>query len=324
MLYNMGARIRATGSYLPEQIVTDGELLNSDGRARGLHRLLGTQERRAARADESCADLIAEAGRRVLAEAELSPLDIDRIVVSAAPGDYFEPPTASIVQYKLQARCPAIELKMSCVGWLAGVDYALRCLATGDRRVLVLAGTIVSRGDGFLLVQHRAIFGDGAAGVLLEADQQRSFLAGNLWTEGENWTMITLPHPWSPPVPGVPAQFQGKFHMGPREVFVQRISKDLLPSVEGVLREAGLTRDDIDVAIIHQPNKPLFDAAAQALELPPEKAIDGFYRYGNTIAAELPIALDESVRNGRIRRGDTVLLVTFGAGFNLGVMVLEY
>jgi 3-oxoacyl-[acyl-carrier-protein] synthase-3 len=94
--------------------------------------------------------------------------------------------------------------------------------------------------------------------------------------------------------------------------------------VASVLLEAGLTWEAIDTAIIHQPNKALFDAAAQALGLPPEKTIDGFYRYGNTIAAELPIALDESVRNGRIRRGDTVLLVTFGAGFNLGVMVLEF
>jgi 3-oxoacyl-[acyl-carrier-protein] synthase-3 len=94
--------------------------------------------------------------------------------------------------------------------------------------------------------------------------------------------------------------------------------------VESVLKEARLSKDDIDLAIIHQPSQKLFEAAVRSLKIPPEKSIQDFHRYGNTISAELPIALDENVRNGRIKRGDKLLLVTFGAGFNAGAMVLEY
>jgi len=325
MLYRgIGARIAATGSYVPEKVITNDRLAGGWETARKLQRLLGAVERRAVRDGEACSDLIVEAARQILEEARLSSLDLDRIIVSATPGDFLEPPTASVVQYKLRARCPAIDVKMSCVGWVAGVDYALRCIATGEKRILVLAGTVVSRGDAFNTLMHRAIFGDGAGGALIEADERESFLAGGLWTDGQYYTMINLPHPASVHPPGIPESFQGKFYMGPRKIFFDKLREGLAPCVESVLKEARLSKDEIDVAIIHQPSKQLFEAAVKCLEFPREKVIGDFQRYGNTISAELPIALDENVRSGRIKRGDKLLLVTFGAGFNAGVMVLEY
>jgi 3-oxoacyl-[acyl-carrier-protein] synthase III len=274
--------------------------------------------------NQACSDLIAEAARRILTTAGVSPLDLDRIIVSATPGDFLEPPTASVVQYKLQARCPAVDVKMSCVGWMAGVDYALRCIATGEKRILVLAGTVVSRGDAFHTIMHRAIFGDGAGGVLIEADEHQGFLAGDLWTDGQYYTMINQPHAGSVHPQEIPLGYKGKFYMGPRRVFFETLRHELAPCVESVLKDAGLSKDDIDVAIVHQPSRRLFEAAIKSLKIPPEKSIQDFHRYGNTISAELPIALDENIRNGRIKRGDKLLLVTFGAGFNAGAMVLEY
>jgi 3-oxoacyl-[acyl-carrier-protein] synthase-3 len=217
-----------------------------------------------------------------------------------------------------------VDIKMSCVGWLAGVDYALRCIATGEKKILVLAGTVVSRGDAFHTLMHRAIFGDGAGGVLIEADECQSFLAGSLWTDGQYYTMINQPHPGSVHPTDIPVGYKGKFYMGPRRVFFETLRQELAPCVESILKEAGLAKDDIDIAIIHQPSRKLFEAAVQSLKIQPEKAIQDFHRYGNTISAELPIALDENVRTGRIKRGDKLLLVTFGAGFNAGAMVLEY
>lgn len=325
MLYQgIGARIAATGSYVPAKIVTNNHLAGAWEVARKLQRLLGAEERREVDEGEACSDLIVEAAQRVLRAAQASPLDLDRIIVSATPGDFLEPPTASVVQYKLQARCPAVDIKMSCVGWLAGVDYALRCIATGEKKILVVAGTVVSRGDAFHTLMHRAIFGDGAGGILIEADEHRSFLAGGLWTDGQYYTMINQPHPGSVHPADIPAGYKGKFYMGPRRVFFDTLRHELAPCVESVLKEARLSKDEIDVAIIHQPSRKLFEAAVKSLKIPPEKTIQDFHRYGNTISAELPIALDENVHNGRIRRGDKLLLVTFGAGFNAGAMVLEY
>jgi 3-oxoacyl-[acyl-carrier-protein] synthase-3 len=325
MLYRgIGARITGTGSYVPEKVVTNKHLAGAWEVARKLQRLLGAEERRAVDDGQACSDLIAEAARRVLTTAGVSPLDLDRIIVSATPGDFLEPPTASVVQYKLQARCPAVDVKMSCVGWMAGVDYALRCIATGEKRVLVMAGTVVSRGDAFQTVMHRAIFGDGAGGVLIEADEHRGFLAGGLWTDGQYYTMINQPHAGSVHPQEIPLGYKGKFYMGPRRVFFETLRHELAPCVESVLKDAGLSKDDIDVAIVHQPSRKLFEAAIKSLKIPPEKSIQDFHRYGNTISAELPIALDENIRNGRIKRGDKLLLVTFGAGFNAGAMALEY
>jgi 3-oxoacyl-[acyl-carrier-protein] synthase-3 len=321
---NIPARIAATGSYLPERVITNSEILGleeSDGQIR---RLLGAVERRAASEDEACSDIIVKAARRILEAARLSPEEIDRIIVSATPGDFHEPSTASVVQYKLQASCPAVDIGMSCVGWVAGMDYALRCLATGDRRVLVLAGTIVSRGNPFRNPMHRAIFGDGAGGVLVEVCGEGKILSGGLWTQGQYYDVINMPHATSIHPPRIPVEYRGSFFMGRREIMFEALRNHLGLCIDGALREAGWTPEDIDVAFIHQPSKPLFEEAARASRVPREKIIHDYQRYGNTISAELPISLDENVRQGRIKRGDKILMVTFGAGFNAGVLVFEY
>jgi 3-oxoacyl-[acyl-carrier-protein] synthase-3 len=327
MIYNYAnipARVAATGSYLPERVITNSEILGleeSDGQIR---RLLGAVERRAASEDEACSDIIVKAAKRILEMAHLSPEDVDRIIVSATPGDYHEPSTASVVQYKLGAYCPAVDVGMSCVGWVAGMDYALRCIATGERRILVLAGTIVSRGNPFRNPMHRAIFGDGAGGILLEAADRGHFFSGGLWTKGEYYDVITMPHETSLPSPRIPSEYRGSFYLGRREIMFEVLRNNLGACIEGALQIAGLSREEIDVAFIHQPSKPLFEEAARMAGIPRERIIQDYERYGNTISAELPISLDENVRSGRVKRGDKILMVTFGAGFNAGILVFEY
>jgi 3-oxoacyl-[acyl-carrier-protein] synthase-3 len=320
----IGAQITATGSFLPEAVLTNAQIAGQPEGGREFERLLGAVERRTADQGDACSDLIARAAERVLKSAGVPPWDLDRIIVSATPGDFIEPATAAVVQHKLGARCPAMDVKMSCVGWIAGLDWALRCIATGERRILVLAGTIVSfENTIFHTPMHRAIFGDGAGGVLVEASERRSFLAGRLWTEGRHHGQIIQPHPASVHPPETPSEFDGKFYMGPRHVFFETMREVMSPILDEVLKDAELTRQGIDVAIVHQPSKPLFEVALKALDLPRERVIEDFARYGNTISAELPIALDEGLRGGRIRRGDRVLMVTFGAGFSGGALIFE-
>jgi len=324
MLYRaIEARVAATGAYWPRRVVNNEEL--DGGAPRSLRRLLGVSERRVAAEHEACSDLIAEAARRALATAEISSLDLDRIVVSATPGDFHEPPTAAVVQYKLGAQCPAVDVKMSCVGWLAGVDYALRCIATGERRILVVAGTVISKGDPFKTVTHRAIFGDGAGAVVIEPSPgQGRFLAGALGTSGRHYTEINLPHVGTVHPPEIPEEFRGKFYMAPQRTFFEALKDELPPLVQGVLKEASLAIDEIDLVILHQPSRPLFEFALKTLGFPRGKVVDTFSSFGNTISAELPMTLDQCVRSGRITRGETVLLVTFGAGFSAGAAAMIY
>ncbi|MCS6803632.1 MAG: ketoacyl-ACP synthase III [Acidobacteriota bacterium] len=324
---NIRARIVATGSHLPSRVITNSEILGLEGSDSSIRRLLGAVERRGVEEHEACSDIITAAATRVLETAEISPLEIDRIIVSTTPGDFVEPCTASVVQYKLRARCAATDVGMSCVGWVAGVDYALRCLATGEKRILVLAGTIVSKGTVFRNPMHRAIFGDGAGGVLLEATDNpgpSQFLAGGLWTDGQYFDVITMPNLTSVHSPRIPMEYKGSFYMGRREVINEALRNNLSRCVDEVLQTAGVTKDEIDVAFIHQPSKPLFEEALKAVGVPRSKVIEDYELYGNTISAELPISLDENVRNGRIKRGDTILMVTFGAGFSAGILLFRY
>jgi 3-oxoacyl-[acyl-carrier-protein] synthase III len=318
------ARIAGTGSYLPERVVANHELPGLEETNGAVERLLGAVERRAADESETCSDLIVKAARRVLESADTSVDDIDRMIVSATPGDYFEPCTASVVQDKLGARCPSMDVGMSCVGWLAAVDLGLRCIATGDKRVLALGGTIVSKGTAFFNPMHRAIFGDGAGGVLLERCDEPHFHSGRLWTDGQYHTMIVMPHTASVTAGGVPDEFEGSFFMGDRRDIYKALDENLPEGVEDVLQEAGMSMDDIDVAFVHQPSKPLFERAVKASGVPREKIVEDYASYGNTISAELPILLDENVRKGRVKRGDTILKITFGAGFSGGLMVYRY
>ncbi len=319
------ARIAATGSYLPPRVVANHEIPGLESTNGAVERLLGAVERRAAGEDESCSDMIVAAARDVLERAEIEPNDLDRILVSATPGDYVEPCTASVVQHKLGAHCPSIDISMSCVGWVAGLDYALRCIATGEKRILVMAGTIVSKGTAFFNPMHRAIFGDGAGGVLVERTEgPGQFLAGALWTDGQFHDVITMPHKISVATPRIPSDYYGSFYMAERQIITQALRDNLPLGVEAVLDAAGVTRDEIDVCFIHQPSKPLYEHAVKAAKMPREKLVEDYSHYGNTISAELPISLDETVRGGRVKRGDLLLKITYGAGFSGGIVVYRF
>ena len=319
------ARIAATGSYLPERVVANHELAGLESTNGAVERLLGAVERRAVGEEETCSDMITAAAQDVLERAEIGPEQLDRILVSATPGDYFEPSTASVVQHKLGAHCPALDVSMSCVGWVAGLDYALRCIATGEDRILVMAGTIVSKGTAFHNPMHRAIFGDGAGGVLLErTDKPGQFMAGALWTDGQFHDVITMPHNISVATSRIPVEYHGSFYMAERQIINQALRDNLPLGVEGVLNAAGITRGDVDLCFVHQPSRPLYEEAVKAVGIEREKLVEDYARYGNTISAELPISLDDSVRNGRIKRGDVVLKVTYGAGFSGGLLVYQF
>lgn len=333
-----------TGRYLPETVVKNEDFIKEFGdniSAQALERLLGTKEHRVAAEDEQPSDLLVKAAENIIQKSGVDRKDITRIIVSTSPGDVIEPATAAIVQKKLgigqAGGCSVLDIKASCIGWLDGVNLASSLINSSSKqeKILVLAGTLGSRTASFHIVQHRAIFGDGAGGILLETPQYngnayRSIIyASEFWGLGKYSDIIHWPAPWSIHFEKVPKEFKGFFYMGekypqePKLLF--RLAEIYLPRfIDALWQKTGFSVNDIDFAIVHQPSKPLFEKALECLEIPVEKTAYNFDRYGNTVSAELPITLDEAVGQGKIKKGDLVLLITFGAGITLGAMLMRY
>ena len=327
------ARLIATGSYLPEKILTTEEIIQRAAVFNGapstlepatVVKVIGAVERREAREDQACSDLIVEAARNTLEAADVKPEELDRIFVSATPGDYFEPSTASVVQYKLGATCPAIDIKASCVGWVAGLDYAFHRVEKGeDRLILVAAGTKIGK-MGMDNPFHRSIFGDGAGAALVGPSDRQNVKATYFWTKGEYYDVITMPHGHSIRSAKIPMEFDGKFYMGNRETIFGVLREYLSSCLNILFARSGCTRDDVDYAFIHQASGPIFEETVGISGILGEKIHRDYRQYGNTISAELPISLDNAVRKGAVGRDDRLLLVTYGAGFTGGGVVLDY
>jgi len=327
------ARLISRGSYVPEKVLTNEEIIgrcnefNSNPTAltpKKIEEVIGAVERRDAREDQACSDLVVEAAKNVLEAADVKAGKLDRIFVSSTPGDFFEPSTASVVQYKLGARCPAIDIRASCVGWVAGLDYAFHRVDRGeDKLILVVAGTKI----GKLAVEnpfHRSIFGDGAGGALVGASDKENVRATHFWTGGQYYAVITLPHEHSVHPADIPTEYEGRFYMGGREAIFRALREYFPEFLDTLFERAGCTRDDVDHAFLHQASGPIFDETIRLAGIPEEKVNRDYREYGNTISAELPISLDDAVRRGTVARGDRLLLVTYGAGFTCGGVVFDY
>lgn len=248
------------------------------------------------------------------------------------PPDAIEPATAAIVQKKLRANnsnCSVVDVSASCTGWLIGVDLASRVIVTSDQqeKILVLASALTSREVPFQIVQHRAIFGDGAGGILIEkaSDNEASYIYGSEFLGlGQYSDVIYWPARWSVHPETVMKKFSGYFYMGKKELLFQLLRRHVKIMLNKLWKKTGFKADDVDFAIIHQPSEPLFRIAVETSGIAPDKVAYNFNRYGNTVSAELPITLDESIEKGRIERGDLVLLITYGAGITVGAMLLRY
>jgi len=324
-----------TGRYLPVKEITNEDFVRKFGKSspRALEKTLGTKVHRIADKNEHCSDLLVKTANSILKKAKVAPNEITQIIVSTTPPEMIEPATACLVQGKLQAGdCPVFDLGASCSGWLSAVNVAIRLIATSDKpeKMLVLANSLVNRIAPKRIVQHEAIFGDGSGGALLETcNGNGSIIYGSEFRcLGEFADIIHWPAPWSFPFPSTPREFARHFYMGekyPGETkLLFRLAEVVLPPfIASLWKKTGFMVDDIDFAIVHQPSKPLFEKAVECLEIPPEKIPYNFDRYGNTIAAELPMTLDEAIESDQVKKGDLILLVTFGAGITLGAMLMR-
>lgn len=327
LLIKPPAKIVATARCLPHQVVTNDDVLKMGLQSTDamIRRALGAVKRRAASPAISNGDLMANVATQILEETTCHPTQIDRIICSADPQDVAAPNVASMVQRHIGATCPALDLQMSCAGWLCGIDLAARCISTGEKRILVLASSQVGSRITFNNLMHRAIFGDGAGGTLLEGSDHGNILSIGLWTSGLYYDKIYTPHPWSKLPESIPPAYANSFYMSSnQEDFFTTMDFHLLPFCERLWESAGISKNQIDHFLLHQPSIPLFEYSLRVLNVPREKTFNFFAEYGNLVSAEMPVYLDEGIRNGRIKRGDIVFLLAYGAGFTMGGMVLKY
>ena len=319
------ARIAGVGSYLPEKVVSNVDLEKMmDTSDEWIRERTGIKRRHLAADDETTASMGVGAARRALDMAGVAADEIDLIVVGTCTPDKIIPATACIVQRELGIKgCPALDIAAACSGFLYSLDYANRFIMTGGaRKALVIGTETLSRITNWNDRTTAVLFGDGAGAVVLEASDSAGILATHIHANGEFENLLQTSG-------GISRGFDascdrdGFIRMEGNAVFKRAVAtfdsmaRETVKDLDGHL-------DDIDWFIPHQANMRIIVAAAKKLKMPMERVICTVDEHANTSAASIPLALDLAIRDGRIRRGDRILMAAFGAGFTWASAMLRY
>jgi 3-oxoacyl-[acyl-carrier-protein] synthase-3 len=316
------ARISGTGSYLPAKVLTNRDLERAvDTTDEWIHSRTGIRQRHIAADDEKTSDLALHASRRALEAAGIGPGDVDLIVLATTTPDMVFPGTACILQSKLGARgCPAFDVQAVCSGFVYALATADQFMRSGAyRNALVVGAEIYSRILDWKDRGTCVLFGDGAGAVVLQRVAQPGILSSRLHADGSQAGLLCVPGT----VAGGQVTGRPLLTMDGQAVFKFAV-KVLHELVEETLAESRLGMSDIDWLVPHQANIRIIQATAKKLGLGMEKVIVTVDRHANTSAASIPLALDEAVRDGRIRPGQHVLMEAVGGGFTWGAALARW
>jgi 3-oxoacyl-(acyl-carrier-protein) synthase III len=317
------------GSYVPEKVLTNADLEKFvDTNDEWILSRTGIRERHITPDDVPVSELCYEAGLRALKDANVSPEEVELVVVATITPDYAFPATACLVADRLGAKnAAAFDLEAGCTGFIYGVATASQFVATGMyKTVLVIGAETLSKILNWKDRTTCILFGDGAGAAVLQPVQKGfGFLSFDLGSDGSGGKLLTQPAGGSQ-CPASRETVEKNLHtiqMEGKEVFkfAVRIMGDASLKV---LEKAGLSKTDVDLLVPHQANIRIVDAAVRRLGISPEKVIVNLDRYGNMSAASIPVALDEAVKAGRIAEGDTIVMVGFGTGLTWGACVLKW
>jgi 3-oxoacyl-[acyl-carrier-protein] synthase-3 len=319
------SRIAGTGRCLPERVLSNRELESMvDTTDEWIRDRTGIERRHVAAEDETTADLAEGAARMALQAAGLDPAEVDFIVVGTTTPDLIFPNVACLVQERLGIRgCPAFSLEAACSGFMYALAMADRFIATGLARcALVIGAETLSK---IIDWEDRAtcvLFGDGAGAVVLQPAPDPGVLSCHLGADGRYKDLLYFPYGASRRQR--PGDTERPFlQMKGNEVFKVAV-RTLESLVDTTLQANRLEHSAIDWLIPHQANSRIIEAMARRLSMPLEKVVMTLSDHGNTSAASVPMALDVAVRDGRIRRGDLLLLEAFGGGFTWGAALIRY
>ncbi len=313
--------VAGTGSALPARRVDNAELAQQvDTSDEWIIERTGIRSRYIAGEGETTASLATEAARQALANAGIPASEVDLIVLATATPDQTFPSSATKVQAALGINdCIAFDVHAVCTGFLYAVSVADAMLRAGSgRTALVIGAETFSRILDWEDRTTCVLFGDGAGALVLRAEEgDRGILATKLHADGRHNDLLFVDG--GPSTTGT----VGKLRMKGREVFRHAVV-NLAEVMREVLGATDLTADDVDWVVPHQANARILDATAKKLGLPSEKVVVTVDRHANTSAASVPLALDAAVKDGRIKRGDVVVLEAMGGGFTWGAAVLRY
>ena len=321
-------KIIGTGSYVPETIYTNKYLESIiDTNAEWIEKNLGIKERRISAKNQCTSDLASEAALKAIENAGLTKDHIDLIIVATATPDRLAPSTAAIVQDKIKAyNAVAFDISAVCSGFLYAMSVASQFIAAGVYdNVLVIGADTFSRVTDWKR-RDAVFFGDGAgAAVFSNGNVTEGFLAFRLYTDGRGKFNYTIPAGGSE-MPASEETVKNGLHyfqMNGRAVYETGI-KVLPIAINQVLNDTGLTIDDIDYMIPHQPSIKILQKTAEILGLPWEKVMTNMDKYANTSGGTIPILLDEVNRAGKLKKGNTLLFAAVGSGWTYGASILKW
>jgi 3-oxoacyl-[acyl-carrier-protein] synthase III len=324
------AAITGWGMALPERVVTNADLEQLvETSDEWIVSRTGIRERRIVGPTEYTSTLATDAGRNALAMAQVSPEQVDLVILATCTPDRPFPATACTVQANLGIpKAGAFDLAAACSGFVYGLSVATSMIQSGmARTVLFLAADVFSR--SFINWQDRntcVLFGDGAGALVLQASSTPAgMLAADLGASGADEALMVVEGGGTrmPLTPEVLEQGKQHFVMQGREVFKLAV-RGMADSSTRALEQAGLTLEQIALVVPHQANLRIIEAAAKRLELPLDRFLINLDRYGNTSAATIPIGLVEAAEQGRIQPGDHILVTAFGGGLTWGSAVIRW
>lgn len=320
------SRIAGTGGYLPERVLTNADLARMvDTTDEWIVDRTGVRKRHIAAEGETTCDLAEYASRRALEAAGVVPRDIDLIVVGTATPDMIFPSTACLLQERLDIHDgPAFDVQAVCTGFIYALDIADKFIRTGSAdRVLVVGAETFSRIVDWSDRSTCVLFGDGAGAVVIEAAEDPGIVSTHLHADGRYQSLLNVPSGVSRRCDGPGSGNSGYIKMAGSEVFRAAV-KALDRIVDETLAANRLAKTDIDWLVPHQANTRIIAATAKKLDLPMSRVVLTVEDHANTSAASVPLALDCAVRDGRIRRGELLLLEAFGGGFTWGSALVRY
>ncbi len=311
------SKIAGTGSYLPKKILTNADFEKMvDTTDEWIFTRTGIRERHVAAKGEHTSDLALEAAKNAIASASISADDIDLIIVATTTPDKIFPSVATMLQRKLGiSGCPAFDVQAVCSGFIYALATADNFIKAGSAKcALVIGAESFSRIVDYTDRSNCILWGDGAGAVILQASHEQGVISTHLHADGNFEKMLHVPRN---------AEGRDTVHMEGNQVFKMAVNT-LDQIVDETLAANNMQKSDIDWLVPHQANIRILQATAKKLDMSMDKVVVTVDKHGNTSAASIPLALDVAVRDGRIKRGEIILMEAFGGGFTWGSALIKF
>lgn len=323
-----GVRILATGSYVPDAIVSNDHLYERFGfDSDWIVKRTGILERRHALPHQATSDLCCEAATRCIEQAGVKASDIDLLLLATFTPDMSFPSTGCLVQDRLKLNCPAVDMQAACAGFMYALITGAAYVASGASDLaLIIGGDCNSRIMNPTDIKTYPLFGDGAGAVLLTKGRpDQGILSYSMGADGSGGDLLSRPACGSrmPPTAELLEKGLQYMYMDGRAVFRWAVAI-LCDTIQDVLRDARLTPGDVDLYLPHQANIRIINASIDVLGIPRSKVFNNLDRYGNTSAGSIPLVLDEAIQEGRVQSGNLLCMSGFGAGLTWGTALMRW